>query len=290
MPELPEVETVKTALSNLAKGLTILDVVIARRDLRKEIPANFEDKVKGGTIKNIDRRGKYILIHLDSGYGICPHLRMSGVIGFQKDNKDYSPGLHDHLQMRLDNGDIFVFTDPRRFGQVFHYNQTKEDLAEIFGHMGPEPLSDDFSPSYLSKALSNRRGPVKNALMDQKIVAGLGNIYVCEALFEARISPRRKAYTIKGNRARKLVSAIRNVLNRAIKAGGTTLRDYRQVNGQMGYFQHSFSVYDRQGRPCPGCICEAKQNSLEDNLLNKTGIHRMVQAGRSTFFCPKRQR
>jgi formamidopyrimidine-DNA glycosylase len=279
MPELPEVETVMRGLSAALAGRTIVRAAVHRPDMRWPFPEGLERRLTGARIAGFRRRGKYILMRLDDGWSVLIHLGMSGrmVVGAAGRN---APTLHEHLVLETDNGSRIGFVDPRRFGSVDLVRTEDEDRHRLLAGMGPEPLEDGFTSAYLSAALAGRRTPIKAALLDQGTVAGLGNIYVCEALFRARISPLRSAHTIAGARAQRLVPAIRETLNDAIAAGGSSLRDYVQPDGGLGYFQHAWKVYGREGETCercpgpPGC----------------KGIARIVQSGRSTFYCRPTQR
>ena len=290
MPELPEVETVCRALDSTMRNRIIKHVEVKRRDLRVPVPDDFENRVAGAKIISLTRRGKYILVYLDNGNGFVIHLGMSGVIAFHPSRDEYIPAMHDHIVFETNTDSVFTFNDPRRFGQIISFSQGEEGRISALAAMGPEPLSDDFTAAYLAGELKRRKGPVKGALMDQSLIAGLGNIYVCEALYYAGISPRRKSATIQGKRAEKLAASIRTVLGKAIEAGGSSLRDYKNVDGAPGYFQHHFAVYDKKGRACPDCICQAKDSALLENLENNRGIKHIVQSGRSTFFCSIKQR
>jgi formamidopyrimidine-DNA glycosylase len=228
----------------------------------------------------VRRRAKYILLHLDDGAVLIAHLGMSGRMVIAAERPE-SFGAHDHVVLETDLGTVVTFNDARRFGLMDL--TTQEALAEhpLLRSIGPEPLGNEFSGPVLAERLAGKMTSIKAALLDQRVVAGLGNIYVSEALFLSRLSPTRIASTVVGARAERLASAIREVLGRAIEAGGSTLRDHRQASGELGYFQHQFTVYDREGQPCPGCDCDMAETG---------GIRRIVQAGRSTFYCPRRQR
>lgn len=290
MPELPEVETVRLALENAVSGKVIDDVKVRRRDLRTEVPESFENDLSGQKIESVFRRGKYLVIELSDSKSVIIHLGMSGALVFHHNPNMFEPDIHDHILFRFGKDILLVFNDPRRFGQAYTVFSGQLNAIKPFCDMGPEPLSAEFSSEYLAKALASKKGPIKNALMDQKVVAGLGNIYVCEALFYAGISPKRTARTIKGKRAEKLYDAIVRVLRRAIESGGSSLKDYRKADGTPGYFQHSFAVYDRAGRSCPDCKCDAGQSPRVDNIALGKGVKQIVQAGRSTFYCPVKQR
>ena len=279
MPELPEVETVRRGLAKALEGRRLARVEVRRPDLRYPLPAGLADRLTGRRVASVDRRGKYILAYLDDGMAVVAHLGMSGrfVISRARAGVD----RHDHVILTTESGVVVTFSDPRRFGMIDLV--PCQGLAEYppLALLGPEPLSDGFSPAYLSAMLAGRHTPIKAALLDQRVVAGLGNIYVCEALFHAGISPRRLAANTTGRRVDRLVPAIKEVLVRAIAAGGSSLRDYVQANGELGYFQHDWAVYDREGERCPGCTCETEPPG---------GIRRIVQSGRSTYYCHVRQR
>lgn len=284
MPELPEVETVCRGLAAALEGRRLARVEVRRPDLRIPFPPGFAAALEGRRVARIRRRGKYFIWELDDGAALLGHLGMSGSMTIRAPGTNFPPPApHDHVILVTDDGAQVSYHDPRRFGLL-----TLSTVAEVEDHpllaaMGPEPLSDTFTPDVLAAALAGKQTPVKSALLDQAVVAGLGNIYVCEALFRARISPRRLAANVSRRKIEALVPAIKSVLTEAIASGGSSLRDYRQATGELGYFQHTFAVYDREGQPCPGCDCGAAEGRGQ-------GIQRIVQAGRSTFFCAKRQR
>ncbi|MBP7722667.1 MAG: bifunctional DNA-formamidopyrimidine glycosylase/DNA-(apurinic or apyrimidinic site) lyase [Alphaproteobacteria bacterium] len=280
MPELPEVETVRRGLEPALLGRRIKDVILRRPDLRGAFPKNFRQEISGQKVMKLERRGKYILAVLENGEGFGLHLGMSGRIKIQAPSRDQDFGLHDHVIFVMEDDVKIIFNDPRRFGQLFKIGP-HWDSEKPFAKMGPEPLDENFLKTGFGVKLKNKKAPIKTALLDQNIVAGVGNIYACEALFEAGISPLKKAGAVSSAQIEKLVRAIQSVLNKAIKAGGSTLRDHRKTNGEMGYFQHHFSVYDREGKACPGCGC---------NIAKTGGIRRIAQAGRSTFYCPRKQK
>ena len=275
MPELPEVETVRRGLALRLSGRRIIGAELRRPDLRRPFPPGLARRLEGARIGDLRRRGKYILIELDDDGLLLLHLGMSGRITAGGNNAPDEK--HDHVVLRLDDGTVVRFNDPRRFGLVDYLPRGTEGAHPLLAGMGPEPLGPDFDGAYLAKALAGKLTPIKSALLDQKIVAGLGNIYVCEALYRARLSPRRLAATVTGTRAARLAQAIRGVLDEAIEAGGSSLRDYVQANGELGYFQHRWAVYGREGEKCPACNC-------------KEGVRRITQAGRSTFYCARWQR
>lgn len=283
MPELPEVETVRRGLAPAMEGRVIARAEIRRPDLRWPFPERMAERLEGARISHLGRRSKYLLVTLDRGETLIVHLGMSGRMLLEgAPTADYvhehaAPEKHDHVVFHLDNGARITFNDPRRFGAMDLATSDAIDSHWLLAKLGPEPLGNEFDESHLVAAFRGRNMPVKSALLDQRIVAGLGNIYVCEALHLAGISPRRKAGQIAAPRVRALVPAIRETLAKAIEAGGSSLRDYRQADGALGYFQHSFRVYDREGSPCvtPGC---------------PGTIRRIVQSGRSSFYCATCQR
>ena len=283
MPELPEVETVRTGLAPVMEGATIARAEVNRPDLRWPFPERMAERLTGRRVLQLRRRSKYILADLDSGETLLIHLGMSGRMTVSGDplgqfvHDHPMPQKHDHVVFHMDSGARITFNDPRRFGAMDLMETATAETHKLLSVLGPEPLGNDFNEAYLIAAFRGKNTPVKSALLDQGIVAGLGNIYVCEALFRAGISPLRKAGQIAAPRVAALVPAIRTVLQEAIAAGGSSLKDFRQADGELGYFQHSFDVYGREGQPCrtPGC----------DQI-----IRRKVQAGRSTFYCPACQR
>ena len=288
MPELPEVETVRRGLAPAMEGAVIKKVEVRHRGLRWPIAKDFEKRIEGKTVEGLGRRAKYLTADLSSGDVLLMHLGMSGSFRVGKDAK---PGVyyhekskstaHDHVVFHMSNGATVTFNDPRRFGSMKIVPRAKLEHEPLLRNLGPEPLGNEFDAAMLAKACAGKKTSLKAALSDQRVVAGLGNIYVCEALFRARLSPKRAASTIadrngKPNaRAEALVGAIKAVLQDAIKAGGSSLRDHRRADGSLGDFQHNFQVYDREGEPCPNC---------------KGKIKRIVQGGRSTFYCPSCQK
>lgn len=274
MPELPEVETVRRGLAPVLEGRTIVRAKLFRPDLRFPIPKGFAKKLAGNRVVSVDRRAKYLLIRLASADVIISHLGMSGRYRI---HLDAPPPLeaHDHLELVTDAGVVIRYNDPRRFGILDICKESTLADNKFLREIGPEPLGNAFDGRMLEQGLAGRRTPVKVALLDQHVVAGVGNIYASEALHRARISPKRMAGTVKGERADRLADAVRAVLSEAIEAGGSTLRDHRQTSGELGYFQHRFKVYDREGEHCPLC----------------GGVIRAIrQGGRSTFYCAKCQR
>jgi formamidopyrimidine-DNA glycosylase len=283
MPELPEVETVMRGLATCLLGRVIRTATLNRADLRWAVPAGFANRLTGARVDSFRRRGKYILMRLSGGDSVVLHLGMSGRMNISPEPTPLAasiPVLHEHLVLITDQGIRVAFVDPRRFGSLDLVPTLAENSHRLLAGLGPEPLEPGFDADTLSAALAGRRTPIKAALLDQGVVAGLGNIYVCEALFRAKLSPRRLAASVAGHRSVRLVIAIRQTLTEAIAAGGSSLRDYVQPSGELGYFQHAWKVYGRVGQPCELCpgppACD--------------GIARLVQSGRSTFFCARVQR
>lgn len=278
MPELPEVETVRRGLAPAMEGATIVRADVNRPDLRWPFPDHMADRLTGQQVLGLRRRSKYVLADLASGETLLIHLGMSGRMLVSGDplgrfvHQHPPPAKHDHVVLHMDNGARITFNDPRRFGAMDLMDTATAEQHKLLALLGPEPLGNDFHEDYLIGAFKGRNTPVKSALLDQRIVAGLGNIYVCEALFRGGISPVRKASQIAPRRIATLVPVIRQVLADAIKAGGSSLRDFRQADGELGYFQHQFDVYGREGEPCrtPGCSAM---------------VTRIVQSGRSSFYC-----
>ncbi|ACG79836.1 formamidopyrimidine-DNA glycosylase [Phenylobacterium zucineum HLK1] len=287
MPELPEVETVRGGLAPVLEGRRLVRVEARRPDLRFPLPPGFVQILTGSTIVKLERRAKYLLGRLDREDTLVMHLGMSGRFEIAHPEGEERPGRfhyapdpdpkHAHVVFETEAGVRITYYDPRRFGYMSLVNTATLDLHPWFAGLGPEPLSDDFDAAHLKAAFTGRRQGPKTLLLDQRIVAGLGNIYVCEALNRARISPFKPAGRISRPRIEVLVAAIKDVLREAIAAGGSTLRDYAQADGALGYFQHSFRTYDREGQPCRNDGCRGV-------------IGREVQAGRSTFYCPVCQR
>jgi formamidopyrimidine-DNA glycosylase len=279
MPELPEVETVMRGLRARLEGRVLRRAAVARPDLRWAFPPRLAERLTGARVIGFRRRAKYILMRLEGGDSVLIHLGMSGrmVLG---PHATATALPHEHLVLETEDGWRVGFVDPRRFGTVDLVPTSAEEEHRLLAGLGPEPLGEAFTPAFLSSALRGRRTPIKAALLDQRTVAGLGNIYVCEALHRAGISPLRLAHTVAGARAARLVPAIRAVLEEAIDAGGSSLRDYVQPDGELGYFQHAWRVYGRAGEPCPACpgppAC--------------AGVRRVVQSARSSFYCPRTQR
>ena len=283
MPELPEVETVRRGLLPVMEGAQLVRVAVNRPDLRWPFPERMAERLLGRVVLRLRRRSKYILLDLDSGETLLIHLGMSGRMLVSGDPlgrfEHHHPAAekHDHVVLDLSNGARVTFNDPRRFGAMDLFDQQAEAEHPLLARIGPEPLGNGFSESYLAQAMAQRTAPVKSILLDQRIVAGLGNIYVCEALFRAGIHPARRGKNLSARRAGGLVPIIRDVLRDAIAAGGSSLRDFRQADGELGYFQHSFDVYGREGASCRRAGCGG-------------AVRRIVQSGRSTFYCPRCQR
>ena len=269
MPELPEVETVVRGLARVWEGQRFAEVRTHRGDLRRAFPVDLAQRLIGATVLKVGRRAKYGLVETDRDDVMVFHLGMSGRM--RLDPPEIT--RHDHVVFTTDDRHVVAFNDARRFGSLDVVG--KDALAALFAGIGPEPLGDGFTPASVRAAFKGRAAPVKALLLDQRIVAGLGNIYVCEALHVSRIHPGRAGGTVTAAEAERLVPAVRQVLEKAIAAGGSTLRDHAQVDGELGYFQHHFRVYGRAGKPCP---------------VDGTAIRRIVQSGRSTFFCPTCQK
>jgi formamidopyrimidine-DNA glycosylase len=301
MPELPEVETVRRGLQPVMEGSKIVKAEARRKDLRFPFQKDFVARLEGQIVTGLGRRAKYLLADLASGDVLLMHLGMSGSFRVIKDDEEKAPGkfhhprnedrAHDHVVFHMSSGAAIVFNDPRRFGYMKIIARKVLEDEPLLRGLGPEPLGNEFDAKMLARSCANKKTSLKAALLDQRVVAGLGNIYVCEALYRSHLSPRRLAATLatkagqrKGvaggeptDHARRLVSAIHAVLNQAIKAGGSSLRDHRQTTGELGYFQHSFQVYDREGEKCQTAGCSGI-------------VRRFTQNGRSTFWCPKCQK
>jgi formamidopyrimidine-DNA glycosylase len=288
MPEMPEVETVRRGLASVLAGARIEDVEQRRADLRFPFPERFVERLSGRRVESLSRRAKYLLAALDSGETLIMHLGMSGSFRIEHDGEE-TPGAfhfersksaaHDHVAIHLSNGARVVYNDPRRFGFMLLAPSRDLGAHRLFSRLGVEPLGAEFDASALARLFVGRTTPLKAALLDQSLVAGLGNIYVCEALHRAGLSPLREAAAVAGKggtpnaKAKRLAAAIKAVLEEAVAAGGSTLRDHRQTDGALGYFQHSFVVYAKEGAACRRARCGGT-------------IARIVQAGRSTFYCP----
>lgn len=279
MPELPEVETVCRGLAPALAGRKIDAIQTNRKALRLPFPPGLK-ALAGVRVKAIRRRAKYVLMRLEGGRVLVVHLGMSGRLLLHPRTDKYTPGTHDHFMITMENGLRVVLNDPRRFGLVALVDEKTLEQHKLFAHLGPEPLEKDFSPAYLAGKLQGKKVAVKLAIMDQRLVVGVGNIYASEALFMAGIDPRRAAATITPAECKKLVAAIKTVLKKAIRAGGSSLRDYVQTDGELGYFQHHFTVYGRDGQGCKGCTCAVRKTG---------GVVKLTQGGRSTFYCPRKQ-
>jgi formamidopyrimidine-DNA glycosylase len=293
MPELPEVETVRRGLQPVMEGAKIVKAEARRKDLRFPFQKDFTARLQGQTVTGLGRRAKYLMADLGSGDVLLMHLGMSGSFRVLEQSEAKTPGefhhprgkdsAHDHVVFHMSSGTDVVFNDPRRFGYMKIIARNALDDEPLLKGLGPEPLGNEFDAKMLARACANKKTSLKAALLDQRVVAGLGNIYVCEALFRAQLSPRRLAATLATkageptDHAKRLVEAIHAVLNQAIKAGGSSLRDHRQTSGELGYFQHSFQVYDREGERCQTANCAGV-------------VRRFTQNGRSTFWCPKCQK
>lgn len=258
------------------EGKRILRVETRRKDLRFPFPENFNQRIEGAKLTRMGRRAKYLVAELSNGEALIMHLGMTGrftVSGKQPGDFHHKAGAdekHDHVVFAMQGGARVVFNDARRFGFMDLWPASSLDTYAPFAGMGPEPISNAFSGAYLLEAFAGKKTPVKSALLDQNVVAGLGNIYVCEALFRSGISPKKLAGAIRRDRLETLAIEVRKVIEEAIEAGGSTISDYKSTGGELGYFQHSFRIYDREGEPCLGC---------------ERPVKRLVQSGRSTFYC-----
>ena len=280
LPELPEVETVRRGLAPVMEGRRFERVAARRKNLRFAFPARFRSRLEGATLERLDRRGKYMIGHLDTGEHLIMHLGMSGRFTIHPGVTNSPAEKHDHVVFEMNGSAMhaaatIVYNDARRFGFMDIAEKGALNSNRHFKDMGPEPMSNAFSAPAFADALRGKAAPIKSALLDQRLVAGLGNIYVCEALYRAGVSPRRRAGTTVGKRSDRLHRAIVDVLRDAIEAGGSSLKDFANASGELGYFQHHFAVYGREGEPCGQCGAT---------------IERIVQSGRSTFFCRRCQR
>lgn len=276
VPELPEVETVMRGMQARLEGRVVVRAEVRRPDLRWALPERLAERLTGARVAGFRRRAKYILMRLEGGESVLLHLGMSGRITIRRRGTN-DPERHAHVVLETDDGWEVAFVDPRRFGSIDLVATSDEERHRLLAGLGPEPLDSAFTAGVLRAALAGKRTPIKAALLDQGIVAGLGNIYVCEALYRAGLAPTRLA---GGVPTRRLVAEIKATLLEAIEAGGSTLRDYVQPGGELGYFQHAWRVYGREGEPCPAC----------PGAPGCDGIARMVQGGRSTFYCRRLQR
>ena len=279
MPELPEVETIKEALKKSIEGDKIESVIIRNRQFRELIPMDFEKVVLNASIVKVYRNAKYLILELDNNYSIIWHLGMSGKVKTHESSPE-SYEKHDHVTIKTNNGYI-TYNDARRFGLITYCESDKICQHKLFANIGIDPFSQNLTADYLKNKLSNKKNPIKVALLDQSIINGIGNIYASEALYDSKISPLRESNSLNLVELENLITSVRKILQKAIKAGGSTLKDYRKPDGSMGYFQNSHCVYDKEGMRCPNCTCD----------IDKTkGIKRIVQGGRSTFYCETQQK
>lgn len=279
MPELPEVETIKEALKNSIIDAQITSIIVRNRKFRESIPDDFENIFSNTKIIKIWRFAKYAILDTDNGYSIIWHFGMSGKVRFLE-NHDTPLEKHDHVIFYTSKG-IIAYNDARRFGLMTYTKTSQIFTHHLFNNMGIDPFDKNFSATYLLNKLKNKKTPIKTALLDQRIINGIGNIYASEALYKAQISPIRECCSLSKVELSYLVDAIREVLNNAIKAGGSTLRDYRKPDGSTGYFQNQHCVYNKTGQRCPNCTCDIKITG---------GITKINQAGRSTFYCKTLQK
>ncbi len=276
MPELPEVETIKNEVKNSLLGAKIEDVCVLQSKLRKPVPANIKEMILNASIEEVQRIGKYIFIYLSNDNSLIIHLGMSGQIKLFE-QKPNSLAKHDHVVIQT-NKCCLIYNDARRFGMV---DCCKTGEADVLKNMGDDPFDEKLTPKRIRNLFKNKKTPIKIALLDQKIINGIGNIYASEALFRAEILPTRESCTLSEKECAKLLEAIRETLTLAINAGGSTLRDYHKTDGSLGYFQNMHCVYNKTGQRCPNCTCDLKKTR---------GIQKIIQAGRSTFFCPQKQK
>ncbi len=278
MPELPEVETVRLGLVPVLEKHRIAGIALHRNGLRSPFAGDFAATLQGARVVRLRRRAKYILADLDNGHTWLVHLGMSGSFRTITAKKPFVQGTHDHVVITLDDGLRLIYTDPRRFGQMEAFASSAEATHPALSKLGPEPLDESFNGAVLAARLKGKKIAIKIALLDQRVVAGVGNIYACEALFKAGIDPTTQAGTLPATKTRQLATAIRQVMKDALASGGSTLRDHRQLDGSTGYFQHNFAVYGHEGEPCGNCTCKGKQS-----------VRTITQGGRTTFFCPVKQ-
>ena len=278
MPELPEVETIKNAVQQTLGGAVFLDVQINNPHLRKEVQPDLPQILKQAKILHYQRIAKYIVLSLDNGYSLIIHLGMSGTIRLSKNREQQQK--HDHLIFKTTAG-YMIYNDPRRFGLCLYEKTAELSSSFLFKNIGIDPFDGTLDADWLKKKIENRSSTIKQVLLDQKIICGIGNIYASESLYLAGILPTRPALSLTKQECGKLLQAIRNILSSAIKAGGSTLKDYRKPDGSLGYFQNSHCVYGKTGQTCSNCICDVKRTG---------GIKKIIQNGRSTYFCATKQR
>lgn len=279
MPELPEVETIKSAIQKGIGDSNITRVSVNNNRFREIIPEDFAAKITGARITGYRRIAKYIVISLDNGLSIVWHLGMSGRVKISDSLPD-KLDKHDHVVIETSGG-VLIYNDARRFGMMTYCISDKLAEFPAFKHTGIDPFDQRLTAEYLHEKLKNKKTAIKIALLDQEIICGIGNIYASEALFGASILPTRESGSLSRTECDKLLKAVREVLEKAIKAGGSTLRDYRKPDGSLGYFQNQHCVYNKTGQPCPGCTCSPARTG---------GIRKIVQGGRSTFYCPTKQK
>lgn len=280
MPELPEVETVVRGLKKSLIGHRIKNILLRRDGLRFPFPRDFSKILQGRRLEDVSRRAKYIIIHLDNDLRWLCHLGMSGSLVIQM-KAPHSYQKHDHVIMETEEGAWLIYNDARRFGMMDLVTSENWDNHPLLKNLGPEPLAAGFDATRLSGLLKGKEVSIKAALLDQRLMVGVGNIYASEALFRAGIRPTRRAGSLTKEEVKLLTLSIKEVLKEAIKAGGSSLRNYVQANGELGYFQAKWQVYGKEGQTCPGCICQGQK---------KGGIKRIEQSGRSSFFCPQKQK
>ena len=279
MPELPEVETIKNAVDTAIKGATILCTEVRQSRLRESVPENFAEQIRHARIDSLQRIAKYMIMNLNNGISIIWHFGMSGKIKIES-AADYLTEKHDHIIIKTDKASI-IYNDPRRFGLVTVCPTSELKQHHCFKHIGLDPWDDKLTDKYLLHKFAERKATVKSALLNQEIICGIGNIYASEILYRAKILPQRPAESISESEAQKIIHFTRLILEASIKAGGSTIHDYKHPDGDIGYFQNSHCVYNKTGQRCPDCICDFAKTG---------GIRKITQSGRSTFYCPIQQK
>lgn len=279
MPELPEVETIKNTVAAAVNGATILNATVFQPKLRESVPADFAERIHGAKISKLRRIAKYMLTDLNNGLTIIWHFGMSGKIRIET-AANPPKEKHDHVVIETDKG-VICYNDARRFGLVLLCESAKLAEHHCFKHIGLDPWDANLTPEYLLQKLANRRCAIKLSLLDQEIICGIGNIYASEILYRARIRPERPSESVSAAEAAEIIKYTRIILEEAIKAGGSTIHDYRRPDGDIGYFQQHHCVYDKTGQRCPDCTCD---------IAKTGGIKKIVQGGRSTFYCPHLQK
>jgi len=281
MPELPEVETIKNAVAKASLNAKILRVQVRQARLRELVPADFAKRIQNTCIINLHRIAKYMIMDLDNGISVIWHFGMSGKLKIESDwNPNEELDKHDHIIIETDKCRI-IYNDARRFGMVTYCKTAELKKQKCFAHVGMDPWDNSLTAKYLLEKFNKSKTPIKTALLNQEIICGIGNIYASEILYRARILPQRSAESISESEADKIIAYTRSILEEAIRAGGSTIHDYKRPDGNIGYFQNSHCVYNKTGQHCPDCVCD---------VLKSGGIRKILQAGRSTFYCPTLQK